>query len=197
MMGPPRAETSLRKALAMGAARAVHVVDAGLVGADLTLTADVLARAVARVEADLVICGNASTDGAAGVVSAMMAEQLRFPLAGNLTAASIEDDRVTGTRQVDGASQRVRVPLPAVISVTEQAPDARFPNFKGIMAAKKKPIDMLGLADLGIDPLEHSTARSIVLTVAARPPRGAGVKVVDDGSAADLLAEFLVGQGLI
>ncbi len=87
-------------------------------------------------------------------------------------------------------------PLLAVISITEQLPDARFPNFKGITAAKKKPLEVLSLADLGVDPMDANAARSIMISVAAAPPRAAGVKIVDEGDAGLQLAEFLIKNRL-
>ncbi|MBS1697519.1 MAG: electron transfer flavoprotein subunit beta, partial [Actinobacteria bacterium] len=139
-MAPESATASIRRALAIGAGSAVHVVDEALRGADLGLTAAVLAAALRRGEADLVLTGNLSTDGSGGVIPAMLAEHLGFAQATALSALAIGADAVTATRATDFGSQQVTVPLPAVISITEALPDARFPNFKGIMAAKKKPL---------------------------------------------------------
>ena len=137
----------------MGARSAVHVADEGLVGADLGLTAEVLAAAIRRTGFDLVIAGNLSTDGSGGVMPAMIAELLDVP---NADDAELGGDRrrhgVGRAGQSDGATMQVSAELPAVISITEALPDARFPNFKGIMAAKKKPFETLTLADLGIEP---------------------------------------------
>jgi len=196
-MGPASATASVRKALAMGAGSAVHVVDDGLLGADLGLTAEVLAAALQRTGYDLVIAGNLSTDGSGGVIPAMVAEILGVPSATALTAVEISDDGVSGVRASDGATMTVSAALPAVISITEALPDARFPNFKGIMAAKKKPFETLSLADLSIEPEDHSASRSIVLALSERPPRAAGVKIVDEGDAGDKLAEFLIQNRLV
>lgn len=190
------AASSVRKGLAMGAASAVHVADERLLGADLGLTAQVLAAAASRIGFDLVVAGNVSTDGSGGVVPAMMAELLGVPGATNLAAVEITESQVSGSRASDSASIQVSAPLPAVISITEALPDARFPNFKGIMAAKKKPFETLTLDDLGIDADDPAASRSIMLALAERPPRQAGTKIVDEGDAGVQLAEFLVQNRL-
>jgi electron transfer flavoprotein beta subunit len=196
-MAPESAAATVRKGLAMGAASAVQVVDEALRGADLGLTAEVLAAALRRVGFDLVIAGNQSTDGSGGVLPAMVAELLEVPHATALSTVEIGEDAVRGTRMSDGGSMTVSAPLPAVVSITEALPDARFPNFKGIMAAKKKPFETLTLADLGVDADDLSTPRSIMLAVSERPPREAGVKIVDDGDAGEQLAQFLATNRLV
>ncbi|MFD4422951.1 electron transfer flavoprotein subunit beta/FixA family protein [Agromyces sp. NPDC058484] len=188
---------TIRKGLAMGAASAVQVTDEGLLGADLGLTAEVLAAAVKVTGFDLVIAGNLSTDGSGGVLPAMLAELLDVPAATSLNSVEISDGLVSGERASDGATMRVTAELPAVISVTERLPDARFPNFKGIMAAKKKPFETLSLADLDIDPEDPGAARSIMIGVAEKPPRQAGVKISDEGDAGEQLAEFLMTNRLV
>jgi len=195
-MGPESAVNSLRKALAMGAHRAVHVTDPALAGADLTLTASTLAAALRKVEADLIVTGNVSTDGAAGLMPALVAEHLGLPAATALDRVELSEGSVRAERTVDGGRMGVEVALPAVISITERMPDPRFAGLKGIMAAKKKPLDTYSLADLGVDA-DELVPRSIMTAVAERPPRGAGVKVVDDGTAAAQLADFLAQKGLL
>jgi electron transfer flavoprotein beta subunit len=195
-MGPQSAQSSVRKGLAMGAGSALQVVDDDLVGADMGLTAQVLAAAAQRVGFDLVIAGNVSTDGSGGVVPAMVAELLGVPQLTALSAVEISADAVTGTRASDGGTMRVSAPLPAVISITEALPDARFPNFKGIMAAKKKPFDTVSLADLGVDAADPEAARSIVIGLSEKPPRQAGVKITDEGDAGQKLADFLIQNRL-
>lgn len=195
-MAPESAATTVRKGLAMGAGSAVHIVGDALVGADMTLTAEVLAAALRRSGFDLVITGNLSTDGSGGMLPAMLAEHLGVPQLTALSAVAIEEGAVSGTRASDAGALAVSAPLPAVISITEALPDARFPNFKGIMAAKKKPYETIGVADLGIDPDDLSTPRGILLSVAERPAREAGVKIVDEGDAGTQLAEFLVQNRL-
>lgn len=195
-MAPESASATVRKGLAMGASSAVQVIDDGLLGADLGLTAEVLAAAVRRTGFDLVIAGNQSTDGTGGIVPAMVAEILDVPSATYLDSVEIAADAVSGTRASDAATMRVTAPLPAVISITEALPDARFPNFKGIMAAKKKPFETLSLAELEIDPHDPDASRSIVIALSEKPPREAGVKIVDEGDAGQRLAEFLIQNRL-
>jgi electron transfer flavoprotein beta subunit len=195
-MSTESAAATVRKGLAMGAASAVQVVDERLSGADLGLTAEVLAAAARRTGFDLIIAGNSSTDGSGGVVPAMVAEVLDIPHATSLNTVELTETTVAGERATDGGTIRVQATLPAVISITERLPDARFPNFKGIMAAKKKPFETFPLEDLGVDADDPGAARSIMVSIAERPPRSAGVKVVDDGDAGVQLAEFLVQNRL-
>ncbi|KYJ97315.1 electron transfer flavoprotein subunit beta/FixA family protein [Microbacterium sp. CH1] len=196
-MAPESATASVRRALAIGAASAIHIVDEQLVGADLGLTAEVLAAAIRRGAPDLVITGNLSTDGAGGVLPAMLAEHLGWAQATALTAVEITAEGVTGTRGADAGNQQVTAPLPAVISITEALPDARFPNFKGIMAAKKKPLEVLSLADLDVSADPALAPRTIMTAVSEKPPRAAGVKITDEGDAAEKLVEFLVQNRLV
>lgn len=195
-MAPESAQATVRKGLAMGAASAVQVVDDALRGADLGLTAEVLAAALTRTGFDLVITGNLSTDGSGGVMPAMLAELLNLPAALNLTSVTISGDAVSGVRATDAGTAEVTATLPAIISITEALPDARFPNFKGIMAAKKKPFETVSLADLGVDPDAADASRSIMVAIAEKPPREAGVKIVDEGDAGEKLAEFLIQNRL-
>jgi electron transfer flavoprotein beta subunit len=195
-LGPASATQALRKALSMGADSAVHVVDDRLDGADIATTAAVLAAAVQRTGFDLVVAGNESTDGRGGVVPAMVAEHLGLPLLSSLDTVELFEDTVAGDVAVEAGRLTVSAALPAVVSVTERSAEARFPNFKGIMTAKRKPLDTLSLDDLGVDPAAHGE-NTTVLSISARPARTAGKKVVDDGTAARELAEFLVAGRLI
>lgn len=196
-VSPESATSNIRKLLAMGAGSATHVVDEGLRGADLGLTAEVLAAALRQEEFDLVIAGDQSTDGMAGMIPAMISELLEIPALTSLSEVHIEGERVTGVRRSEGSVVQLAADLPAVISVTEQLPDARFPNFKGIMAAKKKPLTVKTLDELGVDPEDMTPSRAIMIAVAERPPRQAGVKVNDDGTAAGQLAAALAENRLI
>ncbi|MDN5558349.1 MAG: electron transfer flavoprotein subunit beta/FixA family protein [Ruaniaceae bacterium] len=196
-MAPATATASIRKGLAMGASSGVHIADAALLGAGLGLTAEVLAAAIRAQDADLIVAGNQSTDGAAGMLPTMLAELLGMPGLTSLSSVTIEPERVSGARASDSAVMQVSAPLPAIISITEELPDARFPNFKGIMAAKKKPLETRSLADLGIDAADISASRSIMLSISERPPRTVGVKVTDDGTAAQQLATFLAENRLV
>jgi len=193
---PESSAATIRKGLAMGAASALQVADEGLLGADLGLTAEVLAAAVKRGGFDLVITGNQSTDGNGGMLGSMLAELLDVPALTSLSSVEITADAVSGVRSSDAASVQVQASLPAVISITEALPEGRFPNFKGIMAAKKKPFETVTLADLGIDPEDHSASRSIMIGLSEKPPREAGVKITDEGDAGTQLAEFLIQNRL-
>ena len=195
-MAAESATSTVRKGLAMGANAGVQIVDPALRGADLGLTAQILAAGIRSTGFDLVIAGNQSTDGMGGVVPAMLSELLEVPHATNLTRVDIVEGRVTGVRASDGGSVAVAMALPAIISVTERLPDARFPNFKSIMAAKKKPFDVHTAAGLGVDPEDMSIPRSIVVGISQRPPRGPGRKITDEGSAGNELAGFLIDNGL-
>ncbi|MDQ0895681.1 electron transfer flavoprotein subunit beta/FixA family protein [Agromyces ramosus] len=196
-MAPESAAATVRKGLAMGAASAVHVADPALAGADLGLTARVLAAAIRRTGFDLVITGNLSTDGSGGVLPAMLAELLDVPNATALSSVEITADSVSGTRNTDDSTMRVSTKLPAVVSITEALPNARFPNFKGIMAAKKRPFETLSLADLGIEPNDFSVAMSIMTAIAERPPRAAGIKITDEGDGGTKIAEYLIANRLV
>ena len=196
-MGPESSTASVRRALAIGAASAIHIVDEQLVGADLGLTAGVLAAAIRRGAPDLVITGNLSTDGAGGVLPAMLAEHLGWAQATALPAVELTADGSSATRGADAGNHQVTPPLPAAISITEALPDARFPNFKGIMAAKKKPLEVLSLADLDVSADPAAVPRTIMTAVSEKPPRAAGVKITDEGDAAEKLVEFLVQNRLV
>lgn len=195
-MAPAPAEATLRKALAIGASSAIHIVDDALVGADVMLTAHTLAAAITREGFDLVVTGNRSTDGAGGVLPAILAELLEVPSATNLNSVEVADGTLTGSRTSDAATMEVTTSLPAVISISERMPEARFPGFKSIMAAKKKPFETRDLTALGVDPADESEARSIVVAAAERPPRSAGIKITDEGDAGTKLAEYLVQNRL-
>ncbi|MEU1308313.1 electron transfer flavoprotein subunit beta/FixA family protein [Streptomyces cinnamoneus] len=198
-VGPEDAKDALRKALSMGADKAVHVEDDDLHGTDALGTSLVLAKALEHVGYDLVISGMASTDGGMGVVPAMLAERLGVPQVTLLSEVAVEDGKVTGRRDGDAASEQLEAALPAVVSVTDQSGEARYPSFKGIMAAKKKPVQSLDLSDLGIeaDEVGLDGAWSTVDEAAERPARTAGTIVKDEGEGGKQLAEFLAGQKFI
>ena len=198
-VGPEDAKDALRKALSMGADKAVHVEDDDLHGTDAMGTSLVLAKAVEKTGYDLVISGMASTDGTMGVVPALLAERLGVPQVTLLSEVSVEGGVVRGRRDGDTASERLEASLPAVVSVTDQSGEARYPSFKGIMAAKKKPVESLDLDDLGIDADEVGLggAWTAVDSAAARPARTAGTIVKDEGEGGKALAEFLAGQKFI
>ncbi len=198
-VGPPKATDALRKALAMGADSAVHVQDAAIKGSDALATSLVLAKALERTGFDLIVCGMASTDAEMSVVPAMVAQRLGIPQITFAAALAVSDGTVTVRRDGDKATEEVAASLPALVSVTDQTGEARYPAFKAIMASKKKPVTTLSLADLGIAPsdvgLEAAACR--VRSMAPRPPRQAGTVVADDGEGAAKIAEFLAGRGFI
>jgi len=195
-VGPASVPITLRKGLAMGATRAIHVLDDALQGADLTLTAAVLASAIRTAGFDLVIAGDLSTDGTGGVIPAMVAELLGVAHATNLSSVEIVDGEVRGERSSDAGTVQLVAVFPAVVSITDRLPDPRFPNFKGILAAKKKALDTVSLSDLGVDAAAE-VPRSIVLTVTKKPERGAGIKILDDGNGGTAIAEFLTENRLV
>jgi electron transfer flavoprotein beta subunit len=199
-MGPEQAADALRKALQMGAGSAVHVVDDALHGSDAIATSLVLAAAIRKIgDVGLVLTGMASTDGTMSVVPAMLAERLGLPHVGFVGELTVDDGTVTGRRDGDAASETVQAPLPAIVSVTDQINEPRYPSFKGIMAAKKKPFQTWSLSDLGVDPSEVglSAAWSVVADVTRRPPRTAGQVVTDEGDGGVRLVEFLAAQRFV
>ncbi|MER7926075.1 electron transfer flavoprotein subunit beta/FixA family protein [Streptomyces sp. NPDC096057] len=195
-VGPDDARDALRKALAMGGDSALHVADDGIEGSDVFATSLVLARAIERHGFDLVLCGMASTDGGAAVVPALLAERLGVPAVTHVEELAVQGGAVTGRREGDTATVRISGDLPAVVSVTDRSGDARYPSFKGILAAKKKPLETLTLADLGIDAAEvgRAAARSAVDSATRRPPRTKGELVTDDGAGGIGLAAFLTAK---
>ncbi|MFI9240748.1 electron transfer flavoprotein subunit beta/FixA family protein [Streptomyces sp. NPDC053079] len=198
-VGPEDAKDALRKALSMGADKAVHVEDDDLHGTDALGTSLVLAKALEHVGYDLVISGMASTDGGMGVVPAMLAERLGVPQVTLLSEVAVAGGKVTGRRDGDAASEQLEASLPAVVSVTDQSGEARYPSFKGIMAAKKKPVESLDLSDLGLEAEEVGLegAWTTVDEATERPARTAGTIVKDEGEGGKQLAEFLAGQKFI
>jgi electron transfer flavoprotein beta subunit len=203
-VGPEQAVDAVRKALQMGVDRGVHVVDDAVAGSDAIGTSLVLAKAVERgvdgAGFDLVMCGMASTDGAMSVVPAMLAERLGWPQLTLASKVETQGDQVRIQRDGDVATEVVGGTMPLVLSVTDQSGEARYPSFKGIMAAKKKPLEAVSLSDLGVDAgdVGLSVAWSEVVDTTARPPREAGEIVTDeDGSGATALAGFLATKKFI
>ncbi|HSS67919.1 MAG TPA: electron transfer flavoprotein subunit beta/FixA family protein [Nocardioidaceae bacterium] len=199
-VGPEVARAALLKSLQMGADAGVHVLDDAVHGSDAVATSLILAKAVEAQAADLVICGMASTDGSMSVVPAMLAERLGLPQVTFASELTVDGDTVRARRDGDVATEIVEAAGRVLISVTDQANEPRYPSFKGIMAAKKKPVESLTLADLGIDAalVGAGSAWTAVEAIEARPPRAAGTVVVDeDGSGAGALVEFLAAQKFI
>jgi len=198
-MGPQKTSESIRKALSMGADKAVHLTDDGLAGSDALQTSAAIARVLERTGFDLVILGCESTDARMGVLAAMLAERLGVPQLSFASKLDIDGTTIRIHRQADYGYDKVEASLPAVVSVVEKINEPRYPSFKGIMAAKKKPVETLSLADAGIDPAEVGLAASAteVVSFAKRPPRQAGTIVADEGEGGVQAADFLAAQKFI
>ena len=198
-MGPEQVSETLRKALSMGADKAVHVVDPALHGSDAYATSAVLAAAVARAAPDLVLMGVESTDARMSVVPAMVAERLGRPQLTFAGKVEVDGATVRVHRQTEDGYQVVEAAAPAIVSVIEKINEPRYPSFKGIMAAKKKPVEKLSVADLGIEAASVGAAGShtAVDDFAASPPRGAGTVVKDEGDGGAKVAEFLATKKFV
>ncbi len=198
-MGPEKAADSVRKALSMGADKAVHIVDDALHGSDAVQTARVMARALRKIGFDLVVLGSESTDARMAVLPAMLAECLEAPQLSLAGSVEVDGRTVRIERQTDYGHDKVEGVMPAVISVVEKINEPRYPSFKGIMAAKKKPVETMGVAELELDTAEMGPrgAATEVVDFAARPPRGKGTVVTDEGEGGRAAAEFLANQKFI
>ena len=198
-MGPDRATESIRKALSMGADKAVHLVDDALAGSDALATSAALAAVLGRIGFDIVILGSESTDARMGVMAAMLSERLGVPQMSYASKVEIDGTAISINRQADYGYDRVEATLPAVVSVVEKINEPRYPSFKGIMAAKKKPVQTWSLADVELDPSKVGLANAgcEVVSFANRPPRQAGTVVTDDGDGGGKAAEFLASRKFI
>ncbi|MGY1622265.1 electron transfer flavoprotein subunit beta/FixA family protein [Geodermatophilus sp. SYSU D00965] len=198
-VGPDSAADAIRKALSMGADKAVHVSDEAIHGSCAVQTSAVLAAALSQLSYDIVLCGAESTDGQMSVMPALLSERLGIPQLSGARALTVDGGVAKVERQTDGGYWALEAPLPAIVSTWDTINEPRYPSFKGIMAAKKKPVEKKTLADLGVDPgtVGLATATSQVLDFAGRPPKGAGVKVTDEGDGAQQLVDFLAGQKIV
>jgi electron transfer flavoprotein beta subunit len=198
-VGPDEATTAVRKALQMGADEAYHVVDDAIHGTDALGTSLILAEAIRKLEYDIVLTGMASTDGSMGVVPAMLAERLGLPQVTLASELAVDGSAVTIRRDSDASTETIEATLPALISVTDQINEPRYPSFKGIMAAKKKPLQTWSLEDLGLSAGQFglSAASTAVQEIAARPPRQTGQIITDEGDGGTKLVEFLAGAKLV
>jgi electron transfer flavoprotein beta subunit len=199
-MGPDRSTDAIRKALSMGADKAVHLSDEAIAGSDAVQTARVLAKAIGTVEGvDLVVAGNEASDGRSAAVPAMVADVLGLPALTHAREVTVDGSTVTVKRETDDGITTLTAELPAVVSVGEKINEPRYPSFKGIMAAKKKPVTTLSLADAGIDASEVGLANALTTVTSSqpKPPKSAGEKVVDEGDGGQKIAAYLVGQKLI
>jgi electron transfer flavoprotein beta subunit len=192
-MAPNNETAGLRNALAMGAAKAILVSDPALLGSDALSTAKVLAAAINRVNPDLVITATESTDGYTGTVPEQLAELLGLPSVTFAKAITIDGGEANVRRQTEAGYDEVHCPLPAVVSVTAGVVEPRYPSFKGIMAAKNKPLEQLGLGDLGIDAssVGWAGAGQEIVDISPVPARDAGEKFEDDGTAHEKIVAFL------
>ncbi|HEY6962872.1 MAG TPA: electron transfer flavoprotein subunit beta/FixA family protein [Gaiellaceae bacterium] len=188
-MGPEKAMDALRKALAMGADRAVLVTDSALENADLLATATALAAAIENEAADLVLFGQQSADGGGACLWAAVADKLRRPVISQASELTVDSGSVTGKRQTEFGYDTIRAPLPAVVAVADSINTPRYPSLKGIMGAKKKPQDTASY-----DGGEIGTT---VLELSPPPPRGESRKIEDDGSAAEKIVEFLAAKRFV
>ncbi|WP_326960333.1 MULTISPECIES: electron transfer flavoprotein subunit beta/FixA family protein [unclassified Arthrobacter] len=202
-MGPAGAVNAVKKSLQIGATEGVHLMDQALAGSDAAATSLALAAAVRHLGADtpvdLVLTGMASTDGETSLVPAQLAERLDLPQVTFASSLELDGTRLTARRDGDAHAETVEATLPALVSVTDQINDPRYPNFKGIMAAKKKTITTLGLADIGVDPSQVGPSGSwtAVESAEARPARTAGTIITDEGDAGVKLVDFLAAQKML
>jgi len=198
-MGPQKALDSLRKALAMGADRAVLVSDDALAGSDLVATSAVLAKALEREEADLVLFGQQGNDSDGAVLAAAVADRLRAPMFSQAAEVTVADGSIRGKRQTEFGYDVIEAPLPAVVAVSDAINEPRYPSLKGIMGAKKKPQETLSAADLGLDgdAAGESGSKTEVYELGDPPPRSDSRKIEDDGSAAQQIVDYLAEKRLI
>jgi electron transfer flavoprotein beta subunit len=198
-LGPEKALEALRKALAMGADRALLVSDAGAAGSDLVATSYVLAKALEREGADLVLFGQQGADSDGAVLGAAVAERLRRPVISQVAELKVESGSVRGKRQTEFGYDVIEAPLPAVIAVSDAINEPRYPSLKGIMGAKKKQQDTVSLADLGVEPgrVGEAGSRTGVAALGSPPARGDSRTIEDDGSAAEQILAFLQEKRLV
>jgi electron transfer flavoprotein beta subunit len=198
-LGPEKAADSLRKALAMGADRAVLVTDAAAEGSDLVATSKMLAGALAREEADLVLFGQQASDGDGAVLWAAVAERLRRPVVSQAAEVTVDGATVRVKRQTEFGYDVIEAPLPAVVAVSDAINEPRYPSLKGIMGAKKKPFDTLTVSDTGVEASEVGEAGSQteVLALGSPPARGDSRKIEGDANAAQAIVDFLAEKRLV
>jgi electron transfer flavoprotein beta subunit len=198
-LGPEKAVESLRKALAMGADRSMLVADEAAVGSDLVGTSYALAKALEREQADLVLFGQASSDGDGAVLGAAVADRLRRPVISQVASLTVEDASVTGKRQTEHGYDLISAPLPAVVAVSDAINEPRYPSLKGIMGAKTKPQETIALTDIGLDAERagEAGAKTTVLDLGPPPSRSDQVKIEDDGNAAQKILDYILERRLL
>ncbi|QSB13663.1 electron transfer flavoprotein subunit beta/FixA family protein [Natronosporangium hydrolyticum] len=198
-MGPERAGESIRKALSMGPDKAVHVCDDAIAGSCALATSKILAAALGTLAPDLVLSGAESTDGRVQAMPHMLAERLGIAALTGARKLTVDGSTLTVERQTDDGYEVLTAATPAVVSVWDTINEPRYPSFKGIMAAKKKPVTVMTLAELEIDPAEVGAAgaSSAVVEHQPRPARSAGQQVVDEGDGGTKLVEFLAAEKFV
>jgi electron transfer flavoprotein beta subunit len=198
-MGPEEAADAVRKALAMGADQAIMITDPALAGSDASGTAYALAEALKNVDPDLLLFGTKSTDAETGHVPAAVAEQLDLPLLSALSKVELAGTTLTVHRETDEGYVAYECPLPAVLAVAKGINEPRYPSMKGIVTAKKKPLEIKDVASLGLDPARLGLvgAKTRVLAARSPEPRKAGIKIEDDGEGARKILDFLDRERLI
>jgi electron transfer flavoprotein beta subunit len=198
-LGPAKAQDALRKALAMGADRAVLVNDEGAAGSDLVATSYALAKALARESADLVLFGQQAADSDGAVLWAAVAERLRLPVVSQAAEVVHADGKLTVKRQTEFGYDVIETPVPAVVAVSDAINEPRYPSLKGIMGAKSKPQETLSLADIGVEAgrVGEQGSRTEVVALGEPPPRGDSQKIEDDGNAAQAIVEFLAEKRIL
>lgn len=197
-MAPDDGLESLRGALAMGVDRAVAVADPAIAGSDLLATSRVLAAALVRERPDVIVFGSLSADGGGAQLSAAVGERMGLPVLSGVRSIEVTDGRVRGIRQTTDSEVVVETVTPCIVGLGGSTNVPRYPAFRDIVAAKKKAIDCLSLADLGIDPatVGESGSRTEVLTITSPPTRNRGGDVVtDEGQGAAWLFEYLTSRG--
>ena len=197
-MGPPSAGDAMRKALAMGADRAVLVSDPAAAGSDALATSRVLAAVLEREAPELILFGQYAGDSEGAVLWAAVAERLRRPMISQVAELTVEDGSVRGRRQTEFGYDVIRAPLPAVVAVSDAINEPRYPSLKGIMGAKKKPQEVLSLGDVAVDggTVGEAGSGTSVLALNEPPPRGESRRVEGDG-AAEQIVEFLAEKRLL
>src|SRR5919201_886931 len=198
-MGPPKAQDAVRKALAMGADRAVLISDDAAAGSDLVATSLALATALERESSDLVLFDQQSDDSDGAVLWAAVADRLRRPLISQAAEVTHAGGKLTVKRQTEFGYDLIETALPAVVAVSDAINEPRYPSLKGIMGAKSKPQETLSLGDLGVEPERagEDGSRTEVHALSEPPPRGESRKIEDDGSAAEKIVEFLAEKRLV
>ena len=198
-LGPEKAMESLRKALAMGADRALLVSDEAAAGSDLLATSRALAAALQREDADLVLFGQQSSDADGAVLWAAVSDRLRRPMVSQVAELKVEGAELTGKRQTEFGYDVIAAPLPAVVAVSDAINEPRYPSLKGIMGAKSKPQETVSLADVGVDAslVGETGSATTVRSSSPPPPKSGQVKLEDDGSAAEKIVEYLAEKRLV